>query len=428
MGEQELLSLGLILLLVMLSGFFSSAEAAFLSIERLRLAHLVSIGEPGARRVAEMLSQPARLLSTILLGNNLVNVAFTALATVLAINWLGQGRGVLAATVVGTAILLVLGEIVPKTLAVNYAKPIAFLYAGPLKAMELVCSPVIALLQWITRLFARHLGLESKESLSITEAELRTMLNIGEAEGTFKSDEVELFRRAIRFGRRQAQEIMTPRPDMVTVLKNATVADFLAVYSSCGHTRLPVQGDDDEVLGLISAKDVLMAMAAHTVNLDSSVAPLMREVRYVPETKPLAALFEEMRSAGSQMVILLNEHGAVAGLATLKQLAEEVVGAVGEEGEAPEEEYEPISEGSFRVEGGMNVFEANESMALNLPEGDYNTVAGFVLEVLGHIPMEGEEFSYGPLQIEVERMNDHKIESINVTIVRKPAAEVEAED
>ncbi len=419
MADQELLSLALIVMLIALSGFFSSAEAAFLSVEKLRLAHLVSIGEPGAHRVAEMLSQPARLLSTILLGNNLVNVAFTALITVLAIDVLGQGRGVLAATLLGTTVLLILGEIVPKTLAVTYAQRVAFIYARPIKAIEVVFWPVIALLQWITRVFSSRFDLAPGGGASITEAELRTLLNIGEAEGTFTPYEVGMLRNVISFGRRQVREVMTPRPEIVSIPADASIEDFLSAYLACGHTRLPIRGDSEDIVGLVSGKDILSAVASGS-DLSSSASLLMREASFVPETKPLATLFDEMRATGKQMVIVLDEHAATAGLVTLKQLAEEVVGSVGEEGSAPEEEYHSVEANVFRVEGGMNIREANESMELGLPDGPYDTVAGFVLEILGHIPREGEYFNHGALRVEVERMNRHKIETIRLA---KPDSE-----
>jgi len=311
--------------------------------------------------------------------------------------------------------LLILGEIVPKTLAVRFAQPVAFLYARPIKAFELVCWPIIASLLWVTRLFADRFGLGAQGSTSITTAELRTMLDIGEAEGTFAPDEVEMLERAIRFGRRQAREVMTPRPAIKSISPQATLGEFLSVYATCGHTRLPVQDDRGDLIGLVSAKDVLAMISSNERDPTLSLSKLMRDVMFVPETKPLAALFNEMRQAGAQMAVVLDEYGAVAGLLTLKQLAEEVVGTVGEEGIAAEVEFVHVDQNTFRIEGGMNVQEANDSMELDLPNGPYDTVAGFALEILGHIPAESESFTVGSLHFSVERMDDHKIETLLVT-------------
>ena len=306
MPAEAFISLALIMFLVALSGFFSSAEAAFLSLEKLRVTHLVSIGTPGAQRVADMLAQPARLLSTILLGNNVVNVAFTALITVLAVDLLGQGRGVAVATIAGTVTLLILGEIVPKTLAVSHAQRISFLYSKPLRALEVVSWPLVWTLQAITGFFATRLGFGPQTGVSITEAELRTMLNVGEAEGTFTADEVEMLQKAFRFRRRQAREVMTPRPEIVSIPSRATVGDFLTVYASCGHTRIPVQGENDDIIGLVSGKDILMALSSNKVDATMPISTLMRAVIFVPETKPVTALFEEMRRTGDQMDIVLD--------------------------------------------------------------------------------------------------------------------------
>jgi putative hemolysin len=429
MPAEILLSLALVLFLVALSGFFSSAEAAFLSLERMRVTHLVSIGAPGAQRVAEMLSQPSRLLSTILLGNNVVNVAFTALITVIAVDLLGQGRGVAVATIAGTATLLLLGEIIPKTLAVTHAQPIAFFYSKPLRSLEVLSWPLVWALQVVTSFFATRLGFAAQATVSITEAELRTMLNVGEKEGTFAPEEVEMLEKAFRFRRRQARELMTPRPEIISIPSRATLGDFLTVYASCGHTRIPIQGENDDIIGLVSGKDVLLALSAQSVDPGMPILSLMRDVSFVPASKPVTALFEEMRRTGNQMDIVLDEHGAVIGLVTLKRIAEEVVGAVGEEGSAPEEEFQRIDEHTYWIEGGMNIHDANESLSLDLPDGPYDTIAGFVLETLKHFPEEREQFTFQTLQFEVERINRYKIELVKVTTVDSdPTAPESRED
>ncbi len=420
MADAHLSSLILIGLCIILSAFFSSSEAAFLALERIRLVHLLNTNKPGAQRVAGLLERPERLLSTILLGNNLVNVAFTALITVVSLNLIGEGREALAtilATVAGTILLLIFGETIPKTIAVHQAERISFWYARPLKMLEFVFWPIIFLLQGMTNWTTKLLGVNPEARDSITEGELLSLIDIGEAEGTFESSEAELLQNVFRFGDRQVREVMTPRPEMVSVQHSATLSEFLNVYGAHSHTRFPVYNDSSEnIIGILSAKDVLRSMASNGgMELDATVTDVIRKPLFVPETKRTAELFEEMRKDGHQMAIIVDEYGGLAGLVTLKRLSEEVVGAHGEEGEAPEDEYESLDDNTFQVEAAMSIDEANEELELNLPDGDFDTLAGFVLDKLGHIPDEGEILEYEDLKIEVIEMRALKIEIIKVT-------------
>ncbi len=425
MADAQLSSLILIGICILLSAFFSSSEAAYLALERVRLAHLVNTNRPGARRVAAMVEHPERLLSTILFGNNLVNVAFTALITVVSLNIFGEqnaGLATLFATVVGTGLLLIFGETIPKTIAVHQSERLSFWYSRPLLILERLFWPVVIVLQGLTRIITKFLGVSPQERDSITEGELLTLIDIGEAEGTFDPSEAELLRDVFRFGDRQVREVMTPRPEMVGIQRDATLSEFLAVYDDHSHTRFPVYNESsDDIIGILSSKDVLRAMARNGgMALDASVTNLIRDPFFVPETKRTAEMFEEMRKDGHQMALIVDEYGGLAGLVTLKRLSEEVVGAHGEEDEAPEDEYESLDENTFQLEAAMSIGEANEELELNLPTGDFDTVAGFVLDCLGYIPGEGETLDYEDLKIEVIEMRALKIETVKVTRANAP--------
>lgn len=418
MLEGESVSLILVALFLVFSAFFSSSEAAYLSLQRTRITHMVSTGVPGAQRVADMIGQPERLLSTILLGNNLVNVAFTVLVTVVVVNAIGEGgAAVLVATVVGTIVLLLIGEIIPKTIAVRHSERVAFLYARPLKGVEYLMLPLIILLVWVTHRVGSLFGGATSMRGLVTEGELRTLIDIGEAEGTFEPTEAEMLENVFRFGDSQVREVMTPRTEIVFIKRGASLRDFLGIYAQNTHTRFPVYRDEmDDIIGIISAKDILKAMSTRGINYDDSVTEVIRDAFFVPETKRTAELFDELRQSGNQMAMIVDEFGGLAGLVTLKRLSEEVVGPVGEEGEGPEEEYEAIDENTFQVDGGMSIDEANEELGIALPESDdFETIAGFALGVLGHIPGEGEQFDYESLRFEIIKMRDLKIETIKVT-------------
>ena len=418
MLEGQSVNLTLVAVFLVFSAFFSSSEAAYLSLQRTRITHLVSIGAPGAKRVANMISQPERLLSTILLGNNLVNVAFTSVITVTVVKYVGEGnegQGVAIATFVATAILLLLGEIIPKTVAVKKSERVAFVYASPLKWTEYLLLPFVLILQWITRRLNAMLG-DTTSRGSITEGELRTLIDIGEAEGTFEASEAEMLENVFQFGDQQVREVMTPRTEIQFLQRGSTFQEFLEVYSENVHTRFPIYDDSpDNIVGIISAKDILKRLASGDIEIDQTATDDIREALFVPETKRVSELFNELRHSGNQMAMIIDEFGGMAGLVTLKRLLEVVVGPVGEESEAPEEEYREIDENTFIVDGGMSIQEASEELAIELPEGEFETIAGFALDVLGHIPSEGESFEQGNLKLEIAKMEYLKIERIRIT-------------
>ena len=421
MQDEGFLYLVLVGVFLVLSGFFSSSEAAFLSVQRTRIAHLVSEGLPGAKRVADMIGNPERLLATILLGNNIVNTALAALVTVTFVAYAGEGNeeiALLAATIFSTTVLVILGEIIPKSVAVRKAEPVAFIYSYPLKWTEYLLWPFVVLLQGISRGVNSLLG-GSGEQPVITEGEFRTLIDIGEAEGEFETAEAVMLENVFQFGDRQVREVMTPRTEMVAVQQGGTLREFLDIYSENSHTRFPVYRESpDNVVGVISLKDVLRHISQKGLELEDAVTDAIRDAYFVPETKRISELFDELRTTGNQMALVIDEFGGVAGLVTLKRLLEVVVGPVGEEGESPEDEYKAIDEYTFHVEGGMDIEEVNQEIGIELPDGEYETLAGFVLDVLGHIPVEGEQFDFGDLKFEILEMQDLKIEEVRVT---KPA-------
>ena len=417
-----IVSIALIFIFLILSAFFSSSEAAFLSLQKTRLSYLISIKKPGSKRVAEMIANTERLLSTILLGNNLVNVAFTAIITTLIVNFMGKGpKAVITATIIGTIVLLIFGEIIPKSFAVKKSESVAFLYARTLKAFEFCMYPAIISLQWLTKKTQIVYGQEYTVDETITEGEILSMIDIGEAEGTVEPSEAEMLENVFRFSGRQVREVMTPRTEIISVERGITLNEFLQIYTDHPHTRFPVHKESrDNIIGIISAKDVLRMLATRGINEKDSTTDILRDTYFIPETKPIGELFEELRENGHQIAMCLDEHGGLAGLVTIKGLTEEVVGRVGEEGESPEEEYSNIRPNVYKIDGGMDINEANTEMDLNLPKGEYETIAGFVLSNLGKIPDIGEQFEYKNLLFKIDKMDHFRIESI--LIRKKPVA------
>ena len=413
MDQASILYLILLLPCLLLSAFFSSSEAAFLSLRKVRIRHLVESRIAGAERVARMVDQPEKVLPTILLGNNLVNTAFAALTTVIMISLVGEGRGIIVATVASTVTLLVLGETLPKTVAIRHSEPLFFFSARVLEWLDRLLLPLVALLHWVNRMLVMRLGSDSRALF--TEEEIKVAISIGMEAGAVEEQEAQMLENVFRFGDRQLREVMTPRTELVWVELGTTLEEYLAIYKDYPHTRFPVFQDNAEnVMGVLSVKDVVASISIGGISDDDSVTDLLRPVDFVPDTKLVGALFREMQQVGSQIALAVDEFGGIAGLVTLKQLIEEIVGPVGEDGMQPDVEYETIDENTFHIDGGMQIEEVNEELGLDLPMGDYETVAGFVLEALGHIPTQGEQFRYNDLRLVVTHMRGVRIERVMV--------------
>ena len=415
-----IVSLGIILVCLLLSAFFSSSESAFLTMQKTsRLTHLVNIGDPRALKVAKMLEDPGHLLSVILLGNNLVNVTFTAIITGLSISLINdRSFAILTATIVGTVVLLIAGEILPKTIAIRYAEKLVFIYSRPLNMLSIVFLPILFALRSITKLpeiFEKN----SKPDTAITEDELRSLIDLGESEGVIETKEAELPDSVFKFGDKEVREVMTPRTEMVLVRNNSTIQQFLQTIATHTHTRYPIfKHTVDNIIGIISAKDVLksMSLLSENFNMQTPLTDVIRDVYFVPETKSISELFDELRKTGNQMAIAIDEFGGIAGLVTIKGLLEEIVGSVGEEGSTPNTEYETIGTNIYRVDGGMDIDNANNLIGTKIPDGDYETLAGFVLYILGEIPSEGDHFNYRNFRLQVVSMKEIKIEHVEIIV------------
>ena len=415
METADLWKVALLLVCLLLSGFFSASETAFIALRRVRLMHLVDIGLPGAGRVSRLLQRPEKLLATVLLGNNLVNTAAAALATALTISLIENDNLALLASTIGvTMVLLVFSETLPKTIAWHRPESVAFAVSRPLVLVGWTLSPAVWVLQEVSTLASRSLGITQAPSL-VTEDEIRTLIAVSAQTGAVEASEAELLEKVFRFGDRRVREIMTPRPEIIWVEHGITLEQFLALYSEHTHTRFPVYQDTMEnVVGVLSVKEVLMALSQSDLQPQASVTTLLRPAFFVPETKTMGSTFAEMQQGGYGIVITVDEFGGIAGLVTLKQLLEMIVGQVGEEGAVPEEVYAAVDENTFRLDAGASISEINEELNLGLPEGDYQTVAGFILHQLGRIPEVGEVVDYRDLQLTVRLMDGVRIEQVEL--------------
>ena len=417
MDTSDVSRLVLLGLTVLLSAFFAGSEAAFLSVQRSRLAALILDKVKGAERVEKLASNPEKLLPTVLTGNNLVNVAAAALGTTLAGSYLSPNWAVGVSVGAVTVLLLLFGEILPKVIATKNAEGLALILVRPLQAAQILFFPIVWVLEIYSRMVGRIFGLSG--SRLVSEREIRALIDVAEIEGGVEKGEAALLEKVFHFGDLRVGDVMTPRTEIIFVELSATLQDFLPIYARTTYTRFPVfDGDRENIVGILSVKDLLEAVAQGTIQLHDSVATALRPAHFVPETKPVDELFDELREVGQHMAITVNEHGGVAGVVTLMQLLEVIVGPVGEEGEPIEEEFVAVGQSQFDVLAAMAILEANENLDIDLPEGDYQTLAGFVLEQLGHIPQEGESFRYGEIELEVKEMQAVKVHRVEVRILR----------
>lgn len=401
---------------IALSGFFSSAESAFVAMPNLRIRYLVDSGVKGAAELMRMTERPERFLSTVLLGNNLVNVAAATLGTILAVAVFGLPWGPVIATVGVTTLVLVFGEVIPKTVAVHHAQRLSLGYVYPVKAVQYALFPFVLALGRIGLGFTRIVSDSEESKKLVSEGEIRSVINVGESEGVVEQDEAQMLHKVFEFTDRPASKIMVPRTEIAWVAQGMTVRDFLDMFEATPYSRFPVYKDNtDNVVGILFAKDVLKRMRDAGADDDMPIDDLVRPAHYVPESKRLGELLAEMRDLGYHTVMVVDEYGGVTGMVTLGQLMEEIVGDIRDELTGEEKDFVVTGHNIYEVDGGFRVEDANEELGLGLPAGDYDTVAGFILSRLGRIPKRGEQLKYQDLEFTVTDMRGMKIEKVMVT-------------
>lgn len=431
MTGELLTQIAIIVVLMLINGLMAASEIALVSASR---PHLIrkSDEDPDAKAALRLLEDPSRFLATIQVVITVAGFFASAVGAVsfdLVLTEFLKGTGVaflqehadVIAVVIVTLLLsfvqVVFGELVPKRLAIAYANGVALVVARPLEWVAKAATPVVVVMNFSARVVLTLLGqgkVMDDARPAITEADLRVMFDVAANEGDVEQREARMLHRVFEHTDRLAHEVMTPRPEMVWFDKDDTVADLLKAYPDTYHTRYPVcDGEPDNVIGVFSIKDVLREMAQGEVSPDRKLADLAHAGYFVPDTKRVGDLFEDMRTTGQPIAFVVDEYGGTAGLLTLKQLIEEIVGHVTDE-RAEEEEWERIDERTLRVDGSMRVDDANETLELGLPEGDYETVAGFILDQLGHIPKVGEQVAYNDLRLVVAEMAGVKIEQVDV--------------
>jgi putative hemolysin len=393
--------------------FVNAIEIAVVASSRLRVRAAAEQGHRSARALQRLKAAQERYFGVVVIMQNVSIFLASTAGTVIAVDSFGSW-GYFVSLIAIPLIAAEFGEYTPKVLAARSPERIAMAVAIPVEIIVRVASPLISALAIIPNLFSR-----GGEAHKITEAELRMMIDISAEEGSVGEEEAELLDRVFHFHDRRVNEIMTPRTEVVWLERDETVGEFYATFREAPHSRFPVYHDSvDNVVGIISIKGVLKALAEQLITEASPIAELIRPAPFIPETKLVSALFWQMQEERQQMAVVVDEYGGVAGIVTLEVLLEEMVGRVADELGEASEEYAAIDEHTTRVDGGMSIYDLRGELDIELPEGDYETVAGFVLDQLGHIPREGETVTLDGYRITVSEVKGVKIESVVIVRVQ----------
>jgi CBS domain containing-hemolysin-like protein len=396
----------ILVVLLIFSGFFSSAETALFSISRVKARHLGKMAGKTNLLIMRMKEDPHRLLATILIGNNLVNIGASSLATALALDYF-KDQAVGIATGGMTFLILVFGEILPKSIATRNNILISRMVIHPIFWLSILFFPLIKFLDFIPKLTGKI-----KRTPTVTEEELMTFVEVVEEEGEIKEEERELIHNIFEFDDTNAYEIMTPRADMFVI----DVDDELRVDEivKSGFSRIPViRGDIDHVVGILNIKDLFMRHLTAAAPLD--VRELMQPPYFVPENKKLDSLLRQFKRRKSHLAIVVDEHGGVAGLITLEDVLEEIVGEISDETDKVEARIVRLKNKEWIVLGKTDVEEVNEKISMEIPESkEYDTFSGFVLNQIGKIPQEKEEIPIGSFIVTVQKKDGNRISEYHV--------------
>lgn len=398
---------------VLLSGFFSGSETALISVPRERVHQLLT-SDRRARRVEALLEEPDRMLSTLLVANNFVNILGASVATVLCVDLLGEDWGPWVATAVVTAIILIVGEITPKSLATRYPERFSLLVAPPIYHLSRIIRPVshffLAIARGLFRLFRVGTGADRS---AVTEEDIRAMAVLGERTGDIASAEREIIDSVFSMADRTVRDVMTPRTEIHALDSPVTIDAVRGAVAATGHSRFPVIKDDlDHLIGVLYVKDLLGMTGDPTT---SDIHRVIRDPVYVPESKSVLDLLAEMRAGRLTFSVVTDEHGGIEGVVTIKDVVSELIGELQDEYDRGEPEVLELGPGEWLVDGRAPVEAAGDAIGVAFPDGDYATIAGLVLARTGRIPTRGDRITVDGVTIEVVRMDRNRVDRVRIT-------------
>lgn len=416
MDSSDGLQMAVLLILILLSAFFSSAETAMTTANRIKIQSLADGGNKNARILLKIIENSGKMLSTILIGNNIVNICASSLTTTLVIRkfgniYVGVGTGIL------TLVILICGEIMPKTLATLHAEKLALAYSRVIYGLMLLLTPMVFLVQCLSTGLMTLLRIDpSAKADPMTEMELRTIVNVSEQDGVIENEEKQMIYNVFDFGDSSAKDVMIPRVDMTFVDVDSTYEELIEIFKEDMHTRFPVYEDNtDNIIGIVNVKDLLLL----DPNQPFALRGHLREAYFTYEHKSTVSLLLEMREASYNLAIVLDEYGSTVGLVTLEDLLEEIVGEIRDEYDTDEEEdfTEIIPRQEYLILGSARIDDMNGKLHLGLDSEDYDSIGGYIIEQMDSLPAEGETLTLeNGVSFLIERIDKNRVEKVRVRI------------
>ena len=413
METSDILQLVILVLLLSASAFFSSAETALMTSNKLRIRNLAENGDKRAEKVLEITANTDKMLSAILIGNNIVNLSASALSTTLTLKVFGSSL-VGVATGVLTFLILVFGEITPKNVASKNAEDMALKYIGIISVLVIVLTPVIYVVNKVAGIVISLFVKNNDDNNMVTEDELRAMVEVSHEDGVIEKEEKKMIVNVVDFGDTVVGDIMLPRVDMVMVSVESSYGEILKIFREEKYTRIPVYEESpDNVIGILNVKDFLLIEDKENF----SVKEHLREPLYTYEYKKTSSLMVDMRKTGANIVIVLDEYGTTVGLITLEDMLEEIVGEIRDEFDADEDEgITKISETEYLIDGSTNLDDVNDRIGLELSSEEYESIGGIIMEKLGRLPVEGEVITFDNIILTVKKMDHARIEKVGLKL------------
>lgn len=409
METSDIIQLVIVIILLSASAFFSSAETALMTSNKLRMRNLAENGNKRAAKVLKVTENTDKMLSAILIGNNIVNLTASSISTTLTLKIFGS-KLVGIATGILTFLILVFGEITPKNVASKNAENMALSYIGVISFLVTLLTPVIFIVNTVAKFVISIFNKNGDDNNAVTEEELRAMVEYSHEEGIIENEEKKMIVNVVDFGDTVAGDIMVPRVDMVMVDEKSSYEEILQVFREERYTRIPVYEETpDNVIGILNVKDFLLIEDKENFIMKE----LLREPLYTYEYKKTSALMMDMRKTGANIVIVLDEYGITAGLITLEDMLEEIVGEIRDEFDADEDEgISKISDLEYLIDGSTNLDDINDRIGLSLSSEEYESIGGLIMEKLGRLPVEGEIINFDNIVLTVKKMDHARIEKV----------------
>ena len=422
LDPSQTIKLVVLIILLFLSGFFSSAETALTTVSQIRLLSLSQAGNKRAALTLRVKDNTSKMLSAVLIGNNIVNISASSLATTLAIDISGGNSLVGLFTGILTIFVLIFGEIIPKTLATMHSEKMSLAFSPIINMLMIILTPVIYIINLISNSVLTLMGAnKSKSQNTYTEDELRTIVSVSHKEGVIESDKKQIINNLFDFGNALAKDVMIPRIDMTSISIDSTYQEIISIFRQEKYTRLPVyENSNDNVVGLINVKDLLLYDPDESFN----VRDILREPYYTYEFKNVSELMDELKKNSNNIVIVLDEYGSTVGMITLEDLLEEIVGEIQDEyDEDEDEDFKKVDNNTYIIDGSTRIDDINDMFGTSLSSEEYESIAGYIIETLDKLPDVGDFIETDTLKIVVKSLDKNRIETVELTLLHKDEKE-----